>query len=129
MPRVLLLVSQGARCPSGRLSLDGDGEIPVVDPATEEVITEIANGTVSEAVATVGVAHQAQDAWAAISPRSRSEILRRAFDLRTGRAEALARLIVLENGKALPDARSEIAYAAEFFRLVRRGGRASGWGG
>jgi hypothetical protein len=73
------------------------------------------------------VAHQAQDAWAGISPRSRSEILRRAFDLMTERAEALARLIVLENGKALPDARSEVAYAAEFFRwyakeAVRLGG-------
>ncbi len=61
---------------------------PVVDPATEEVITEVADGTVAEATAAVGVAHQAQDAWAEISPRSRSEILRRAFDLMTERAEA-----------------------------------------
>jgi succinate-semialdehyde dehydrogenase / glutarate-semialdehyde dehydrogenase len=111
----------------GGKPLDGDGVIPVVDPATEEVITEIANGTLAEAMTAVGVAHQAQDAWAEISPRSRSEILRRAFDLMTDRAEALARLIVLENGKALPDARSEVAYAAEFFRwyaeeAVRLGG-------
>src|SRR5687767_4509642 len=100
----------------GGKPLDGDGVISVVDPATEEVITQIANGTVTEAMTAVGVAHQAQNAWAEISPRSRSEILRRAFDLMTERAEALARLIVLENGKALPDARSEIAYAAEFSR-------------
>jgi succinate-semialdehyde dehydrogenase/glutarate-semialdehyde dehydrogenase len=43
-------------------------------------------------------------------------VLRRAFELMTDRAEQLARLIVLENGKALADARSEVAYAAEFFR-------------
>jgi succinate-semialdehyde dehydrogenase/glutarate-semialdehyde dehydrogenase len=49
-------------------------------------------------------------------PRERSEILRRAFDLMTERAEQLAALIVLENGKTLADARSEVAYAAEFFR-------------
>ena len=111
----------------GGKPLDGDGVIPVVDPATEEVITEVANGTVAEAVTAVGVAHQAQDTWAGISPRSRSEILRRAFELMTERSEALARLIVLENGKALPDARGEVAYAAEFFRwyaeeAVRLGG-------
>jgi succinate-semialdehyde dehydrogenase/glutarate-semialdehyde dehydrogenase len=40
----------------------------------------------------------------------------RAFELMTERREQLAELIVLENGKALPDARSEVAYAAEFFR-------------
>lgn len=111
----------------GGKPLDGDGVIPVVDPATEDVITEIANGTVSEAVSAVGVAHEAMGRWADVSPRSRSEILRRAFDLMTERNEALARLIVLENGKALPDARGEVAYAAEFFRwyseeAVRMGG-------
>jgi len=88
----------------GGKPLDGDGVIPLVDPATEEVITEIADGTVAEATTAVGVAHQAQDAWAEISPRSRSEILRHAFDLMTDRAEALARLIVLENGKYAEEA-------------------------
>jgi len=52
----------------GGKPLDGDGVIPVVDPATEEVITEIANGTVAEAVAAVEVAHQAQDAWPRSAP-------------------------------------------------------------
>src|SRR5918997_2524517 len=98
----------------GGKPLDGEGVIPVVDPSTEEVIAEVANATVAEATTAVSVAHEAQDTWAEISPRARSEVLRRAFDLMTERAEALARLIVLENGKALPDARSEIAYAAEF---------------
>lgn len=94
----------------------GDGTIDVVDPATEEVIATVANGTVDEALAAVGVAHEAMGVWAGVSPRRRSDILRRAFDLMTERSEALARLIVLENGKSLPDARGEVAYAAEFFR-------------
>jgi succinate-semialdehyde dehydrogenase/glutarate-semialdehyde dehydrogenase len=42
--------------------------------------------------------------------------LRRAFELMTERSEQLARLMVLENGKALRDARGEVRYAAEFFR-------------
>ena len=104
----------------GGKPLDGDGMISVVDPATEEVITEIADGTVAEALTAVEVAHQAQDAWAEISPRSRSEILRRAFDLMTERAEALARLIVLENGKALADARSEVATPRSSFAGMPR---------
>jgi succinate-semialdehyde dehydrogenase/glutarate-semialdehyde dehydrogenase len=43
-------------------------------------------------------------------------VLRRAFDLMTRRAEDLARLISTENGKAITDARAEVAYAAEFLR-------------
>ena len=43
-------------------------------------------------------------------------MLRKAFELIMAEKEELARLITLENGKALPDSRAEIAYAAEFFR-------------
>src|SRR5690606_33408350 len=45
-----------------------------------------------------------------------SEILRRWYELMVERSEELALLIALENGKALPDARGEVAYASEFFR-------------
>ncbi|MGH8892555.1 MAG: NAD-dependent succinate-semialdehyde dehydrogenase, partial [Actinomycetes bacterium] len=55
-------------------------------------------------------------AWAATAPRERAEILRRAWTLMTERTEELAVLISTENGKALVDARGEVAYAAEFFR-------------
>ena len=43
-------------------------------------------------------------------------MLRKAFELIMAEKEEFARLITLENGKALPDSRGEIAYAAEFFR-------------
>src|SRR6202051_2821546 len=55
-------------------------------------------------------------ARAATAPRRRAEILRKAFELMTARAEDFAKLMSQENGKALKDARSEAAYAAEFFR-------------
>ena len=64
----------------------------------------------------VTAAHDALPGWAARPPRERGECLRRAFELMIDRTEALARLMVLENGKALTDARGEITYAAEFFR-------------
>src|SRR5690606_5892857 len=54
--------------------------------------------------------------WSATAPRERAEILRRAFELMTERADRLAELIVLENGKTLSDARGEVLYSAEFFR-------------
>jgi succinate-semialdehyde dehydrogenase / glutarate-semialdehyde dehydrogenase len=92
------------------------GRFDVLDPATGEVLASFADGTVDDAIAAVDAADAAAAAWAATSPRERSEILRRAFDLMTAEAETLAKLVTLENGKALPDARGEVAYAAEFFR-------------
>jgi succinate-semialdehyde dehydrogenase / glutarate-semialdehyde dehydrogenase len=92
------------------------GTFPVLDPATEESVAEVADGTVEDALDAVGAAHAALPAWAATPPRQRAEILRRAFELMTERAESIARLMSLENGKSLRDARGEAAYAAEFFR-------------
>jgi succinate-semialdehyde dehydrogenase / glutarate-semialdehyde dehydrogenase len=94
----------------------GGGEIAVTDPATEETIAEVADGTVEDALDAVGAAHAALPGRAATPPRQRGECLRRAWALMMERSEALARLMVLENGKALPDARAEATYAAEFFR-------------
>src|ERR1700676_600542 len=96
--------------------LGGPDTIVVVDPATEEVVADVAGGDVDTAMAAVDTAQLAMAQWSAQSPRERSDVLRRAFDLMISHTEALARLIVLENGKALPDARAEVRYAAEFFR-------------
>ena len=101
----------GRWCPSA----DG-ATIDVLDPATGRRLAEVADATVADADAAVTEAAAALTGWSATAPRARAEVLRRAFELMTERAEQLARLIVLENGKALADARSEVAYAAEFFR-------------
>jgi succinate-semialdehyde dehydrogenase/glutarate-semialdehyde dehydrogenase len=103
------------------------GRFAVIDPATGEAITTVADGTVDDAIAAVDAADAAAAGWAATAPRERAEILRRAFDLMTAQADELAHLISLENGKALPDARGETAYAAEFFRwYAEEAVRASG---
>ena len=103
------------------------GRFDVVDPATGEVITTVADGTVDDAMAAVDAADAAADGWAATAPRERAEVLRRAFELMSARTDELAHLISLENGKALPDARGETAYAAEFFRwYAEEAVRASG---
>src|SRR5262245_53186994 len=85
----------------------------VLDPATGSVIASVANGTVADGLAAVEAAHAAAPGWAATPPRQRGEILRRAFTLMTERSDEIARLMVAENGKALPDAKGEVTYAAE----------------
>jgi succinate-semialdehyde dehydrogenase / glutarate-semialdehyde dehydrogenase len=89
---------------------------PVYDPATKSVIAEVSNGTEVEAQRAVDAAAAAFPAWAATPPRTRAEILRKAFELMVVDADRIAELITLENGKALEDARGEVIYAAEFFR-------------
>lgn len=94
----------------------GRKPIPVIDPSTEQLLAEVPDASVEDAAAAVEAAARAAGAWRSTPPRRRSEILRRCFELMTERAEDLARLIALENGKALRDARGEVAYAADFFR-------------
>ena len=95
----------------------GEGKrIEVLDPSTGETIVSVADATVEDGLAAVAAAADALPGWAATPPRKRGEILRKCFELMTARTEQLARLISLENGKALPDARGEVTYAAEFFR-------------
>src|SRR5437764_4107095 len=88
----------------------------VEDPATEQLLARVADGTIEDALAAVAAADRALTAWSARSPRERGEILRRAFELMIERRDAIARLIVQENGKAWRDAVGEVAYSAEFFR-------------
>jgi succinate-semialdehyde dehydrogenase/glutarate-semialdehyde dehydrogenase len=76
----------------------------------------VADASPEDALEAVGAAAAALPRWSATPPRERAECLRRAFELMTERSEQLARLMVLENGKALRDARGEVRYAAEFFR-------------
>ncbi|TRC97953.1 NAD-dependent succinate-semialdehyde dehydrogenase [Mesorhizobium sp. WSM4303] len=101
----------------GQWRPSSDGRvIEVFDPSTEAVIAAVPDATPADAAAAVNAAAKAAAGWRETAPRKRSEILRRCFELMTERAETLAALISLENGKALRDARGEVAYAAEFFR-------------
>src|SRR5258707_8717808 len=101
----------------GKWCKSSDGaRFDVIDPATEKTIASVASATVDDAKRAVDAAQEAFPAWAAKKPRERAEILRKAFEVIMRDAERFAKLITLENGKALSDSRGEIAYAAEFFR-------------
>ncbi|KQR21245.1 NAD-dependent succinate-semialdehyde dehydrogenase [Microbacterium sp. Leaf151] len=94
----------------------GGKTVAVNDPATGDVIHEIADATVDDGVAAMDAAAEAFPSWAATPARERAEILRRAFDLLQERKEDVALLMTLEMGKPLAEARGEVAYGGEFLR-------------
>jgi succinate-semialdehyde dehydrogenase/glutarate-semialdehyde dehydrogenase len=93
-----------------------DGRIDVLDPATDEQVAEVADGTAKDAQAACDSADAAQQAWAKVAPRERSEVLRNCWKVLLDHTDELASLIVREHGKPMADAKGEIAYSAEFFR-------------
>ena len=94
----------------------GGGTFEVTNPATGDVLARIADATPADGERALAAAAAAQRGWARTEPRVRGEILRSAFELLTERADDFARLMTLEMGKALPEAKGEVAYGAEFFR-------------
>ena len=98
------------------LPASAGGRLPVVNPATAEILTDVADADEHDARAALQAAERAQPSWARTPARIRSEILYRAHQLMIERTEQLALLMTLEMGKPLPEARGEVAYAAEFFR-------------
>ncbi|HYF71237.1 MAG TPA: NAD-dependent succinate-semialdehyde dehydrogenase [Nocardioides sp.] len=95
---------------------EGGKRLDVIDPADGSVLTDVADGSIADAVEALDAAVEAQASWAATPPRERGEILRTAFGLVTERAEAFAHLMSLEMGKTVAEAKGEVAYGAEFFR-------------
>jgi succinate-semialdehyde dehydrogenase/glutarate-semialdehyde dehydrogenase len=94
----------------------GGATFAVQDPATGESLCEVADATPDDAKAALDAAVATQPEWAATPPNERGEILWRAFELLTERADDLALLMTLEMGKAVAESKAEITYAAEFFR-------------
>ncbi|MBM6577263.1 NAD-dependent succinate-semialdehyde dehydrogenase [Microvirga sp. SRT01] len=109
IPTGLLIGEQWMEAASG-------ARIDVDDPANGSILTSVADGDIAEGIAAVDAAAAAAADWAATAPRKRADILLACFHAMMAEQEWLAQLISLENGKALSDARGEVAYAAEFFR-------------
>ncbi|NNG20351.1 NAD-dependent succinate-semialdehyde dehydrogenase [Naumannella sp. ID2617S] len=99
----------------------------VINPATEEVLAQVADGNGDDARRAIEVAGKKQAEWGRTPPRQRSEILRRAYELVIERTDELAAIMTAEMGKPLAEAKGEVAYGAEFLRwfseeAVRIGG-------
>jgi succinate-semialdehyde dehydrogenase/glutarate-semialdehyde dehydrogenase len=94
----------------------GGATLGVIDPATEEPLCEVADGTPEDAAAALDAAVAARDEWAGTPPNDRAGILWKAFELMAERADELALLMTLEMGKPVAESKAEIVYAADFFR-------------
>ncbi len=94
----------------------GGATLDVEDPSTGEAIASVADATPGDAEAALDACCAVQEEWARHPPRERGEILRRAFEAMTARADELALVMTLEMGKPLAESKAEITYAAEFLR-------------
>ena len=88
--------------------------VAVHDPASGDRLGDVASLSAEESTAAVDAAQAAFVGWSTTLPQARSVILRRWFDLMMAHREDLARIMVLEQGKPLSEARGEIDYAASF---------------
>ncbi|MFM1723083.1 NAD-dependent succinate-semialdehyde dehydrogenase [Rhodococcus sp. PAM 2766] len=109
-------------------SASSGATFPVHNPATGDVLTHVADASPDDGLRALDLAAAVQKEWAATAPRERAEILRSAFELVRKRSEDFATVMTLEMGKAIGEARGEVAYGAEYLRwfaeeAVRVGGR------
>ena len=94
----------------------GGRTFEVCDPATEEVLFDVADASPEDARRALGAAHDAAAAWRAVAPRERGEVLRAAYERIVARADDVAALITAECGKPYSEARAEVLYGADFLR-------------
>jgi succinate-semialdehyde dehydrogenase/glutarate-semialdehyde dehydrogenase len=88
----------------------------VFDPATGAVVGSVPDATAADALTAVDTAAAAQREWAAVPARARADILMRALDGLTARADQVALLITQETGKPLSEAHGEVSYSAAYLR-------------
>jgi succinate-semialdehyde dehydrogenase/glutarate-semialdehyde dehydrogenase len=88
---------------------------PVRNPATGEVIAQVAKGGAAETAQAIAAAERALSAWRLLTAKERGARVRRWGELMLEHRDALAELLTREQGKPLAEARGEVGYAASFF--------------
>jgi len=110
----------------GQASLVADGRTrPVINPATEEVIAEVAEAGAADVERALAAAAAAQPGWARQPSPERAAYLVQIAALIRRDADRLARLVVAEQGKPLAHARGEVDFAARFFEYFASFARAA----
>jgi succinate-semialdehyde dehydrogenase/glutarate-semialdehyde dehydrogenase len=94
--------------------LKGSETYPVRNPASGEVIAQVAKGGASETREAIAAAERAFPAWRALTAKERGARVKRWGELMLEHRDALAELLSREQGKPLAEARGEVAYAASF---------------
>ncbi|MFD0848960.1 NAD-dependent succinate-semialdehyde dehydrogenase [Sphingosinicella xenopeptidilytica] len=121
----------GDAYPAHRLSLRIDGEeirnerekIPVVDPATEAPLGQLACATPEDVDRAADAASRAFPLWRKTPPHQRAQVLRGAAARIRGKLDSLALIMTLEQGKPLAESRTELTAAADLFDWFAEEGR------
>lgn len=100
----------------------GKGE-PVINPATEQTLAELPHAAASDLEAAVAAAEKGFNAWKAMSAFDRYRILRKGADIMRGRADAIAKVLTMEQGKILAEARIEVVTSADILDWYAEEGR------
>lgn len=93
---------------------DTQALLPVTNPADDSLITQVPDSRAVDAREAVDAAHAAFTTWRSMPAKQRAQLIKRWNDLILEHQEDLGRLISLEQGKPLAEARGEVAYAASY---------------
>lgn len=105
----------------------GGGRLGVINPATEEVLAEVAFGTRDDCKQAIDAAAKAMTSWSKLTPYDRAKVLKKTADLMRERADTLARTLTSEQGKPLAEAKGEVLHSADTFEwFAEEGKRAYG---
>ncbi len=103
------------------------GRLDVINPATEEVIAQMAYGTREDTRKAIDAAAKAMPAWAKLTPYDRAKVLKKTADLMRERVDSFAKILTAEQGKPLAEAKGEILHSADTFEwFAEEGKRAYG---
>ncbi len=109
---------------NGQWCAASDGRtLGVINPATEEVIADVAYGNREDARRALEAAHRAMPAWMKLTAWDRAKILRKTADLMRERADSIARTLTMEQGKPLLEARGEVLHSADTFEWFGEEGK------
>jgi succinate-semialdehyde dehydrogenase/glutarate-semialdehyde dehydrogenase len=109
------LVRRQAYLDGAWVDADSGETFPVTNPATGEVLAEVPRMGAAETARAIAAAERALPDWKHRTAKERARTLRRLADLMIQHEDELARLMVLEQGKPLAEARAEVVYAASFY--------------
>jgi len=105
------------------LDADSSATIEVTNPANGEVIGHVPDMNAVEAARAIEAARVAMISWRKFTAKQRAVILRRWFDLIMANQDDLGKIMTLEQGKPLAEAKGEIAYAASFIEWFAEEGK------
>jgi succinate-semialdehyde dehydrogenase / glutarate-semialdehyde dehydrogenase len=104
---------------------DGRESEPVINPATEKPLGTLPHASPADLDRALAAAEKGFKTWRATSAYERARIMRKAADLVRQRADAIARILTLEQGKILAEGRMEVAVSADILEWYGEEGRRS----